>query len=46
MHEPERLPYMGTEPPECKARPIPRWGLRHFTAEAGWVIRSGLPEEV
>lgn len=46
LHEPDRLPCMGTEPPESKARPIPRWGLRQFTAEAGRVIRSGLPEEV
>jgi exodeoxyribonuclease VII large subunit len=46
LHEPDRLPRMGTEPLEREARPIPRWGLRQFTAEAGRVIRSGLPEEV
>jgi exodeoxyribonuclease VII large subunit len=46
LHEPERLPSSGLEQPESEARPIPRWGLRQFTAEAGRVIRSGLPEEV
>jgi len=28
LHEPDRLPRMGTEPLEREARPIPRWGLR------------------
>jgi exodeoxyribonuclease VII large subunit len=46
MHEPERLPATGRGQPESEARPIPRWGLRQFTAEAGRVIRLGLPEQV
>ncbi len=46
LHESDRLPATGPGQPESEARPIPRWGLRQFTAEAGRVIRSGLPEEV
>ncbi|MFC1456579.1 hypothetical protein ACETIH_07605 [Microvirga arabica] len=46
LHEPDRLPATGPGQPTSEARPIPRWGLRQFTAEAGRVIRSGLPEEV
>jgi exodeoxyribonuclease VII large subunit len=46
VHEPDRLVSPESEQPDDEARPILRWGLRQFTAEAGKVIRSGLPGEV
>jgi exodeoxyribonuclease VII large subunit len=46
VYERGRLPSSGTEQPESEACPIPRWGLRQFTAEAGEAIRTALPEEV
>ncbi|QRM35853.1 exodeoxyribonuclease VII large subunit [Microvirga sp. VF16] len=46
MHEPDRRVSIDVETPNDEVRPIPRWGLSQFTAEAGKVIRSGLPEEV
>jgi exodeoxyribonuclease VII large subunit len=46
MHEPDRRVSTDVETPDDDVRPIPRWGLRQFTAEAGKFIRSGLPNEV
>jgi exodeoxyribonuclease VII large subunit len=46
VHEPNRRVSLDLNSPEDEARPIPRWGLRQFTAEAGKVIRLGLPDEV
>ncbi|MBO1908057.1 hypothetical protein J4G37_24595 [Microvirga sp. 3-52] len=45
MHDRGRLPSSGAEQLESEARPIPRWGLRQFTAEAREAIRTALPEE-